>query len=179
MTNSEELAVGAIKTIYDLWNIDASCMHWVGDTSAKTILSEGYGFDWWPGDFKVAVRVSGPHPEIDYPLYRLSVRTDFLCDVDVTTVKFNKILSDLNRWAPTFAMCAHPSKCRRASETAGCGRWRRPGRPCRGGNRNRSRDRSPCRDSSLARPTSKRVLADTPCISACACASSIEDGWKS
>jgi hypothetical protein len=91
MTNSQELAIGAIRTIYDLWKIDTDCVHWVGDTSAKTILSEGYGFYWWPGDFKVEVRVSGPHPEIDYPLYRLSVRTDFLCDVDVTTVKSQTI----------------------------------------------------------------------------------------
>jgi hypothetical protein len=109
MAENGGLAVDAIKTIYDLWMVDSDRSRWVGDASANTLLREGYGFDWWPGNFKVEVRVSGPHPEIDDPIYRLSVRTDFLCEVDVTTPKFRRILSDLNRWAPTFAICAHPT----------------------------------------------------------------------
>ena len=55
------------------------------------------------------VRVHGPHPEIDQPTYRLSVQTDFLCDVDVTTQSFVNRISLFNRFSPTFAICTYPS----------------------------------------------------------------------
>lgn len=109
MTDSSQFAVDAIKEIHDLWKVQADRVQWVGDPSASSFLLEGYGFDWWPGDFKVEVRVFGPHPEIERPVYRLSVRTEYLCDVDVTTSKFRWMLSDLNREAPSFAICAHPT----------------------------------------------------------------------
>jgi hypothetical protein len=107
-TNSE-IAANAIKTIHDLWKIDSDCVEWVGDTSADTILKFGYGFDWWPGDFRVQVRVHGPHPELDVPVYRLSAHTDFLRDVDVGSPDFARNVSILNRWSPTFAICACPT----------------------------------------------------------------------
>ena len=109
MTKNNGLAADAIKTIHDLWMVDPDRVRWVGDSSASTILREGYGFDWWPGDFKVEVRVYGPHPEIEYPIYRISVRTDLLCNVDVTTTRFPGSLSDLNGWGSPFAICAHPT----------------------------------------------------------------------
>jgi hypothetical protein len=109
MRGDPDLAVNAIRTIHDLWKVDADCVEWVGDTSADTIFKFGYGFDWWPGDFKVQIRVHGPHPELDQPIYRLSARTDFLRDIDVTTADFAKGLSVLNSWAPTFSICASPT----------------------------------------------------------------------
>jgi hypothetical protein len=110
-SDSAELAVDAINTIYNMWMADRHCAIWIGDTSASTILHEGFGFNWWPGDFKVAVRVTGPHPEIaPESTYRLSVRTDFLRDVDVTSPEFARIISHLNRLTPTFAINAHPAK---------------------------------------------------------------------
>jgi hypothetical protein len=117
--DSSGIAVDAIRAIYDVWGVEADRVQWIGDTSASTILREGYGFDWWPGDFKVCVRVHGPHPELDYPLYRLSVQTDFLCNVDVTTPKFKKNISDLNRNALTFTVCAHPGALAQISEQYG------------------------------------------------------------
>lgn len=107
MSGDPELAVNAIRTIHDLWKVDSDCVEWIGDTSADTIFKFGYGFDWWPGDFKVAIRVHGPHPELDEPVYRLSAHTDFLREVDVSTADFAKGMTILNRWAPTFAICAH------------------------------------------------------------------------
>jgi hypothetical protein len=113
------LAVDAVRTIHDLWQVDAGRVEWVGEPSASTIFREGYGFDWWPGDFKVRVRVHGPHPELDFPLYRLSVQTDFLCGVDVTAAKFKKNISDLNRKSPTFVTCAHPEALAQSSKRYG------------------------------------------------------------
>jgi hypothetical protein len=51
---------------------------------------------------------ASPHPEFDFPLYRLNVQTDFLCNVDVTAPSFEKNISDLNQKALTFAFCVHP-----------------------------------------------------------------------
>jgi hypothetical protein len=108
-SDNGELAVDAVNKIYDQWMVDPDCSLWVGDTSPGTILHEGFGFNWWPGDFKVEVRVTGPHPELaDEPIYRLTVRTDFLRDADVTTAKFQRAVSLLNRVTPAFAICAHP-----------------------------------------------------------------------
>jgi hypothetical protein len=45
MINSQEIAVSAIKEIYDLWKVDTDRTQWVGDTSSDVILREGYGFD--------------------------------------------------------------------------------------------------------------------------------------
>lgn len=109
LTDSTAIAVDAIRTIHDLWRIEADRVQWIGEPSASTILREGYGFDWWPGDFKVCVRVHGPHPELDFPLYRLSVQTDFLRDVDVTTPQFEKDISELNRLLLCYTVCVHPA----------------------------------------------------------------------
>jgi hypothetical protein len=109
MTDSTALAVDAIRTIYDFWRVDADRAQWMGDPSASGLLRQGYGFDWWPGDFKIQVRASGPHPDLDVPVYRLNVRTDFLCDVDVTTLEFKRILSGFNQGVPTFAICTYPT----------------------------------------------------------------------
>src|ERR1700760_4474225 len=87
------LPAEVIQAIYDLWGVDANRVQWMGDTSASSLLAEGYGFDWWPGNFKVRVRVNGPHPELDFELYRLSVQTDFLCDVDTTAPAFQQNIS--------------------------------------------------------------------------------------
>jgi hypothetical protein len=113
VTDSDRLAVDAIERIYDQWMVDPDCALWVGDPS--DILREGFGFNWWPGDFKVEVRVNGPDPEIDDPIYRLSVRTDFLCNVDVTTPTFKQAVSDLNRSVPAFAICARPASLAQGS----------------------------------------------------------------
>lgn len=115
------MAIDAIGTMLNLWQVEEDRIEWVGDASASTIFREGYGFDWWPGDFKVRVRVHGPHPELDFPLYRLSVQTDFLRNVDVTTPKFEKSISDLNRKALNFAICAHPKAVAAALARYGSG----------------------------------------------------------
>ena len=109
MISDQEIAVSAVREIYNLLQIDSDRTQWVGDPSSDAILRDGYGFEWWPGDFKVRVRVNGPHPKLDKAVYRLSVQTDFLCDVDVTTPKFKKNISLLNRFSSAFTICAHPT----------------------------------------------------------------------
>ncbi|MDB5513904.1 MAG: hypothetical protein JWQ17_662 [Tardiphaga sp.] len=110
MTDSTKLAIDAINRIHDLWMVDKDCVQWVGDASASTLQHQGFGFNWWPGDFKVELRVTGPHPELGpEPNYRLTVRTDFLRDADVTRPNFGQYLSHLNKLTPAFAICAHPA----------------------------------------------------------------------
>lgn len=119
MTDSTAIAVDAIRAIYDLWRVDEDRVQWEGDPSPDGLLRQGYGFDWWPGRFKIEVRASGPHPEIDYPIYRISVRTDLLCDVDVTTPRFKQSLCGFNHGASTFALCAFPTTLPKALEKYG------------------------------------------------------------
>jgi hypothetical protein len=108
MSDSTALAVDAIKTMHDIWKVDPDRVQWIGNPDA--FVHEFYGFDWWPSNFKVEVRVHGPHPELDSPTFRLSVRTDYLCDVDVSTPEFRHYLSHThNAWAPIFATCTHPT----------------------------------------------------------------------
>lgn len=108
MDTAEEIAVRAVQEIHALWQIDASGAQWVGEASAGGIQSVGYGFDWLPGDFQVSVRVHGPHPEVDEPMYRLNVRTDFITGIDVTDPALFNNLVMLNRFCPSFAICTLP-----------------------------------------------------------------------
>jgi hypothetical protein len=98
VSDSSELAVDAINKIYDQWMVDPDCSLWVGDTSPGTILHEGFGFNWWPGDFKVEVRVTGPRPELaQEPIYRLTVRTDFLRDADHREIPTDRLAPESRR----------------------------------------------------------------------------------
>lgn len=119
MADNGVLAVHIVKTIYDLWGVDPDRAQWVGDSSATTLLREGYGFDWWPGDFKVGVRIHGPHPELPIPVYRVWVQTDLLCDIDVSTTKFAAFISDIHGSTPTFAVIAHPTSLAEGLEQHG------------------------------------------------------------
>lgn len=103
----QDIAVGAIQEIYRLWQIDTDRVRWVGD---KPSSDEFYGFDWWPGDFKVAVRIFGPHPELRSSVYKLSVACDFLTDVDSSAPSFLNNLSRINRFSPTFSLVSLPKE---------------------------------------------------------------------
>lgn len=103
----KEMAADAIQEIYQSWMITADRAQWVGEQPSP---SEPYGFDWWPGDFKVEVRAFGPHPEIEKPTYRLSVQTDFLTEVDNRAPSFFPMLSSLNPLVPTSCMISHPKE---------------------------------------------------------------------
>jgi hypothetical protein len=105
--SGDNIAVDAIQKIYRLWQVDADRARWVGDKPSSTEL---YGFDWWPGDFKVAVRIFGPHPERSTPIYKLSVGCDFLTDVDISAPSFLKSLSLLNRFSPSFSLVSLPKQ---------------------------------------------------------------------
>ena len=108
MDTTEEIAVRAVQDIYELWQIDPDGAQWVGEASADGVQKVGYGFNWLPGDFQVSVRVHGPHPEVDEPMYRLNVRTDYISGIDVTDpVIFNNLIL-LNRFCPSFAICTLP-----------------------------------------------------------------------
>jgi hypothetical protein len=109
MRGNPALAIQAIRHIHDFWEVESHCMEWVGEATADDVFKQGYGFDWWPGDFKVAVRVGGPHPEIEEPVYRLSIRTDYVRNVNLPAPEVARKLSLLNSLSPTFALCTHPA----------------------------------------------------------------------
>src|SRR4051812_18040268 len=113
VAHGEHIAGEAIGKIAEIWRLDPHRTEWVGDLSPERLRTEGYGFDWWPGDFKVQVRVHGPHPDVDDPVYRLSVRTDFLRSGAPDAANTHMALAQLNRFAPSFAICAVPAEAKR------------------------------------------------------------------
>ena len=116
MENGVDIALRAIQEIHTLWQIDPDGAQWVGNATPEGILRDGYGFEWWPGDFKVTARVYGPNPEASETADRLNVRTDFLSGIDVTESEFLNKLSPLNRICPSFSICTVPTD---VSEMAG------------------------------------------------------------
>lgn len=110
MTDISDIASRTIQEIHELWQIDPEGAQWIGEPSLEAMRDERYGFDWWPGDFKVAVRIYGPHPEIDEPTCRINIRTDFISGVDVGDVEFLSNLNKVNATLPSFAICAIPKE---------------------------------------------------------------------
>jgi hypothetical protein len=109
--NAENIAVRAIQEIYTLWQIDPDDAKWVGDPTPEVIKKSGYGFEWLPGDFRVLVLVHGPHPEdpeVEDPVFRITVTTDFLSEVDITKPGFLEKLCLFNRFCPSFAIYTVP-----------------------------------------------------------------------
>ena len=98
-----DFAANAIRELYELWQVEPHQSQLVG--KPNDLYGSGFGFDWWPGDFKVQVRVQGG----DTDFCRLSVRTDFLRDVDRTKPEFFTRLGGLNRLAVGFALVCAPS----------------------------------------------------------------------
>jgi len=86
--DAQEAHIGrtAIEEMFQLWQVDEERAEWMED-------EEGLGFDWWPGDFTVQVRTSGPVANYDEnePDYRLSVRTALLKNVDNSSPKFFEV----------------------------------------------------------------------------------------
>ena len=108
---SYELALDVVDRVRQLWKVDNELMCWMGDVSPRAMLTEGYGFDWWPGDFKVSLRVHGPHrvdAGDDVPTYRMSVRTEVLEGVDVTASSALVQLAEANAGRPGLALALAP-----------------------------------------------------------------------
>jgi hypothetical protein len=99
----QDFAANAIRELYELWQVEPHQSQLVG--KPNDLYGSGFGFDWWPGDFRVQVRVQGG----DTDFCRLNVRTDFLRGVDRTKPEFLKALAGLNRLAAGFALVAAPS----------------------------------------------------------------------
>jgi hypothetical protein len=77
MTSVRDIGKQAVEQIAAMWQVDP----------ARSVQRED-GFEWWPGDFRVAVtahrRPDGSVPEC----WCLTIRTDFLKDVPVDNEKF-------------------------------------------------------------------------------------------
>jgi hypothetical protein len=98
------MAADAIREIHELWQIDEDRVVWVGDEASSDFNHKPFGFDWWPGDFRVRVRAEGPHPEVEYPFFRLTVRTDHLTNLDIRNPRLPELLSTFNRFSSGYAM---------------------------------------------------------------------------
>jgi hypothetical protein len=96
----EALGASAVTSIAQVWQIDASRSRSFAD-----------GFDWWPGDFRVSVRVSTSRMDEHGPRVRLTIRTDLLRQITIRDPKFVAITASTALFAAsTYAWVYQPSK---------------------------------------------------------------------
>jgi hypothetical protein len=101
-----EFARSGLREIYQLWQVDSDRSKIFG--AENDLYLDGFGFDWWPGDFKVQVRARANEADTKDQVYRLSVQTDFLVHVDTTQQKVIDGLALLNRFATSFPVVSCP-----------------------------------------------------------------------
>lgn len=90
----------ALRRIAAVWQVDGDRVRWVEQ-----------GFDWWPGDFKVAVRAfpATEDQEDEQGLaWRVSVRTDFLKGVRIADAACRKDIAAVAFMAPTYSVIYPP-----------------------------------------------------------------------
>ena len=107
-----ELALEVVDRIRQIWQAEPSCLRWMGDISPKAMNAEGYGFDWWPGQYCVSLRVNGPHPNdrnSDDPMFRVSLRTPLVLNADISAPGFYERLVEANTLMPSFALLTAPT----------------------------------------------------------------------
>lgn len=104
---SYELALDVVDEIRQRWQAEGDRLRWMGDVSPKAMQQEGYGFDWWPGDFKVSLRAMGPQPEDSVsgdPMFRLSLKTEILDGLNIYLPSTPFWLSEINHGSPNRAL---------------------------------------------------------------------------
>jgi hypothetical protein len=109
MSSSKELAANIIRRMAELWPVDEGNSKRLDD-----------GFDWWPGDFCVRLRVALPSHGTSNHGLRVSVRTDFLMDVPIEDSSFVSLVASMAQFAtPTYAWAYPPSKFWDSSRSSG------------------------------------------------------------
>ena len=97
MGDIRDIGRQAVEEIASLWQVDRS----------RSVRTEN-GFEWWPGDFRVAVMAHDGfdvHPDSCL----LRVRTDFLQDIPINDDGFVRLAAATSRFcAPTYAWAYPP-----------------------------------------------------------------------
>lgn len=104
-----DIGFEAAKLIADVWQIDDDRTVWERD-----------GFDWWPGHYRVALRVSNGVVVNGVMNYKVSVSTDFIKNVDLDNPMLPPLLHLLQKTAPSFALKVIPQEVRDEWQITDC-----------------------------------------------------------
>jgi hypothetical protein len=101
-------AVQALRHIAEVWDCDSYRTFW---------SEEADRFDWWPGDFRVHVRAHQPSEQSDESEFCISIQTGFLKDVEFEDERFQYFVTDMSRFASTYALVYPPADLWRTIES--------------------------------------------------------------
>ena len=100
MATTKDLGDEALDRIVKVWQVDDDRVIWSDN-----------GFGWWPGSYRVSVRVHPSPPEYEEepePAWRLVVRTSLAKDVDATNPEVRTRIALFAALSPTYAMVYEP-----------------------------------------------------------------------
>jgi hypothetical protein len=100
VATTKDLGDEALDRIVKVWQVDDDRVIWSDN-----------GFDWWPGSYRVSVRVHPSPPEYEEepePAWRLVVRTSLAKDVDATNPEVRTRIALFAALSPTYAMVYAP-----------------------------------------------------------------------
>jgi hypothetical protein len=93
MNSTSELAQACLHRIVDLWQIDANRMKWLEANDGTS-----YGFEWWPGDYRVLVEATIARNGSVNGVIKLTARTNFLRQIDANSEKFETFVGTFARF---------------------------------------------------------------------------------
>ena len=105
MNSTGELAQQCLKRIVDLWQIDANRMKWLEPQEGVS-----YGFEWWPGDYQVRVQATIASDHSPNYSIKLTVRTNFLREVDATSEEFETLVGTFARFMTSTYGWVYPPR---------------------------------------------------------------------
>src|SRR5262245_33020922 len=82
MSSLDEFGKQVLDRLVEIWRIDSG-IRWI-----KGGKDEPPGFDWWPGDFRVEVRINRREEAAPERELKVVVSTDFLKDVPTESDHF-------------------------------------------------------------------------------------------
>jgi hypothetical protein len=103
MGSLDELGQQVLERIAEIWHIDSG-IRWI-----KSEENEAPGFDRWPGDFRVSVRVSVPEPKDADGQLKVVVSTDFLKDVAIESDRFAEWVAATGAYTTSTYGLVYPS----------------------------------------------------------------------
>jgi hypothetical protein len=106
MIDMRDRADEVLQRIAALWSINPDRIVWVQESERDAV-----GFDWWPGDYRVRVRAFQGVERSKGAELKVSIVTDFLKDLDVSSGRFHDMAAALSAYsASTYAWVYVPQR---------------------------------------------------------------------
>jgi hypothetical protein len=107
MEKRTDIGFKALEGIASAWQVDGERTNWHRD-----------GFEWWPGQFRMSLRVSESLVYAGVPGYKLTAQTDLVKNAGADRQALLAHVQTFGRLAPTYAALVRPSREAGAAEGA-------------------------------------------------------------